>query len=162
MSDLLARLKAGRAAIRRVKLGDVELGLRILTEQDYLEAGIATAAAMRQAHLEVNLGTADTWEQEKASQLLARALVDPDTGRPVAPGAKGLREAVTREQREFLIGEYIAHEREFSPTSGVLSDDEFGRLLEEVKKTPATTSLDDSSFATLKRLVRFLADPQRI
>lgn len=157
MIDLLSRLKAGRSSLGVVTLGDVKIGLRILTEQDYLEAQIATDVAMREAGLELGLSTADAFESEKASQLLARALVDIDSGNLLVSSAKGLREAISRDQKSILIEAYLAHEKKFSPSERTMNDEEFSALLDEVKKTPQTVHSSDLNTGTLKRLITALA-----
>lgn len=162
MSDLLSRLKAGRSAIASVKIGEVEFGLRVLTEQDYLEAGFATEAAMKAADMALSVSTADLFEDEKASQLLARALVDPSTNKRAAVSAKALREALTRGDRSYLAECYLEHEKQFSPSERSLSDKEFAGLIEEVKKNPETPRLNDLNFATLKRLITALVSPPAI
>jgi hypothetical protein len=159
MSDLLARLKAGRAAVGQVTVGDVMFGLRLLTEQDYLTAQIATEAAMKEAGLELSVSTAEAFEAEKASQLLVRALIDPASGRPVADTAKALREAICRDQKASLIDAYLAHEKAYAPSERTLSEDEFTALLDEVKKNPKMTLSSDLSSDTLKRLITVLVSP---
>jgi len=156
-ADLLKRLRAGRGTLAPVEVAGVPMGLRLLTEQDYMDAGLAVDSTMRAAGVELNMASAELFEREKASQLLARALVDPTTTKPVAPTAQGLREALSREDSEWLIARYLDHEKRHSPKE--LDDAEFADLLEEVKKNAATTRLDDSSFATLKRLINYLASP---
>jgi hypothetical protein len=159
MSELLNRLKAGRAAIGKVSVGGVELGLRVLSEQDYLDAQIATELAMNTAGLVLGLSTAEAFESEKASQLLARAVVDPLSGALLATSAQALRLAVSREEQAFIIDAYLAHEKMFSPSERTLDAVEFSGLLEEVKKTPQSPPLSDLSIATLKRLITALACP---
>lgn len=156
-SDLLARLKAGRAAVARVRVGEVELGLRVLTEQDYLDAQIATVQVMQAVGIDLSMASSEAYESEKASQLLARALVDPDSGQPLAPSAHKLRAALTRDEKELLIVAYMAHEKRFSPSERTLGEEEFTALLAEVKKNASTTDLSASSTDTLKRLITALA-----
>lgn len=156
MSDLLARLKAGRAAVGQVTVDGVTFGLRLLTEQDYLAAQIATEVAMREAGMELSVSTAEAFEAEKSSQLLVRALIDPASGEPVAQTAQALREATYRDQQASLINAYLAHEKQYSPSERTLSDDELTALLEEVKKSPAMMLSSVSSSDTLKRLITAL------
>lgn len=159
MSDLLARLKAGRAAVGQITVEGITFGLRLLTEEDYLAAQVATEAAMREAGLELSISTAEAFEAEKSSQLLVRALIDPGTGKPVAGTAKALREAVYRDQQMALINAYLAHEKTFSPSERTLSEHDFSVLLEEVKKSPEPTLSSDLSTDTLKRLITALVSP---
>jgi len=166
MHDLLNKLKAGGAAIRRVTLprkeGDgPELGLRVLTEADYLAAGLAGIDTLRAAgHEDANLANSELFEGSKVTELLARALVDPADGKPLAKNAAELRGVLTRADKVFLIDQYLDHEREFSPSEANMDGEAFAELLAEVKKNPATPRLSDSSSVTLKRLVRSLAEPE--
>ena len=152
-NDLLSRLKSGAAAVGTVTVEGVTFGLRLLTEQDYLEAQIATESAMKEAEMALSVSTAESFEAEKASQLLARALVDPDTGKPVAASAKVLRQAISRDQKMMLIDAYLDHEKAFSPSERTLSDADLAALLDTLKKTPETTVLNGLSTTTLKRLI---------
>lgn len=153
MSDLLERLKSGKSAVAKVTISDVDFGLRVLSEQDYLEAGMAAEAAMKAAGVELSVATAELFETEKSSQLLLRALVNPADNKAVATTAKELRAALSREEVAYLIEQYLSHEKTISPSERNLSDDDLMALLEEVKKTPQTPRLNDLSFATLKRLI---------
>ncbi|WP_295756011.1 hypothetical protein [Undibacterium sp.] len=159
MSDLLARLKAGQSAIGCVHLGELEFGLRLLTEQDYMDASFAVDAAMKAANIELSMATSELFESEKSSQLLLRALVDVDANKPVASNAKQLREAISRDQKNLLIEAYLSHEKAYSPSERNMSDEDFAELIEEVKKNPTTPLLNDSSTVTLKRLITTLALP---
>jgi hypothetical protein len=159
MSGLLARLKAGRAAVGQVTVDGVTFGLRLLTEQDYLAAQIATEAAMREAGMELSVSTAEAFEAEKSSQLLVRALIDPANSQPVAETAQALREATYRDQQASLVNAYLAHEKTFSPSERTLTDDELSALLEEVKKNPETMLSSVSNIDTLKRLITVLVSP---
>lgn len=153
MSDLLERLKAGKSAVAKVTISGVDFGLRVLSEQDYLEAGMAAEAAMKAAGVELSVATAELFETEKSSQLLLRALVNPADNKAVAMTAKELRAALSREEVAYLIEQYLSHEKTISPSERNLSDDDLMALLEEVKKTPQTPRLNDLSFAMLKRLI---------
>lgn len=160
MTDLLTRLKAGRSAIRRVNLADdVIVGLRLLTDQDYLEAGVAAEEAMKARKIEVSVSSAELFEHEQTSQFLARAVVDPDTGERLFQTAEALRKALTRSQKSALVAAYLEHEKTYAPSEGNLGEAEFQKLLEAVKKTPETATLNDLSFDTLRRLIVTLAAP---
>lgn len=156
MSALLERLKAGKSAIAHVTVGGVPFGLRVLSEQDYVDAGFAVEAAMKAAGVELSVSSADLFEAEKSGQLLARALVDLETGIPVAADPCALRSVLSRDEMAYLIERYLDHEKTISPSERNLSEDALVELLEEVKKTPQTPRLNDSSSATLKRLITIL------
>lgn len=153
MSDLLDRLKAGKSAIVKVSLNGVDFGLRVLNEQDYLDAGIAAEAAMKASGVEMSLSSADLFEAEKTSQLLVRALVDVSNGQPITADVKVLRSALSREESIALIEAYLAHEKSVSPSERNMSESDLLGVIEAVKKTPETTSLNGLSIATLKKLI---------
>lgn len=163
MSDLLAKLKAGRAAIGRVTLGKddgaVTFGLRLLLESDYFQAGIDANAALKAKSIAFDVESAELFESEKAAQLMARFLVDPDTGERVCKDAATVREAFTREEHGFLAQAYLDHERQFSPSERTLSTAEMTALIDDVKKSRQTMCLNNLSSLTLKKLVQFLACP---
>lgn len=150
---LLEKLKHAGAARYPVALGDASLTLRLLSEKDYGAAGLAAHQAF--ADVELTPTSAELYERHLANLLLAQAVLDPETGKPVFESADQLAETLTREQKAFLLDEYLGFERDYSPTR--MSDDAFDALLDEVKKTPQTARLNASSTATLKRLVRCLA-----
>ncbi len=163
MSDLLARLKAGRSSIGRVTLGAgdsaVVLGLRLLLESDYFQAGMDANAALKAKGLTFDVESAELFESEKAAQLMARFLVDPDTSDRICKDATAVREAFTREEHGFIAQAYLEHEKKFSPSERTLSNNDMTKLIDEVKKTQLTTCLNNLSSLMLKKLALFLACP---
>lgn len=167
MHEQLEKLKAGTSAVRKVRLPRAgndgpELGLRILTEADYLEAGLAGIETLRKSgHQDANVSNSPLYEQANASELLARALVDPATGQALAQHAGELRGVLSRADKAYLIEQYLDHEREFSPSEANMSAEDFAALLDEVKKSPETPRLLGFSTAMLRRLVLSLAEPEQ-
>ncbi|MFA5826285.1 MAG: hypothetical protein WC825_09980 [Gallionellaceae bacterium] len=159
MSDLLDRLKAGKAAIGKVSLHGIQFGMRILSEQDYLSAGLAVEAAMKAAGIEFSTSSVELFEMEKSGQLLVRFLVDPVSGQPVAEDAESLRDSLSREEVAHLIEKYLEHERTVSPSERNMPEGELLKLFEAVKKTPETPLLNGLSSVTLRRLITILASP---
>jgi hypothetical protein len=159
VSELLNKLKASGGAVRAVQLRDVTLGLRILNDQDYLDAGCAALEEMKSRGIEFGMASADLFEAEKASQLLVLALVDPENGKPLAGIAKQVRSAFSSAEKQWLIQQYLDHEREWSPSERTMTPEQFAELVETVKKTPETALSIDSSSATLRRLLLTLASP---
>lgn len=158
--DILAKLKASNLAIRTVVLGDVSVGLRILTEADALAAQIGSYQSLAALDLKLTVETADLADTDSNSQLLVLAIVDIETRTPLFKSAEQLREVLSREQRRFLIAEYLEHEQEYSPFPGKnMPDGEFNALLESLKKTPSIADLRGLSSATLRRLVLSLVWP---
>lgn len=159
MSGLLAQLKASGSAIRVVVVTGISFGLRILNDQDYLDADLAALAFMKKNEVVFATESAETFEQEKATQLLFRALVNPETGVRAAKTSAEVRESLSRDQKAFLIKEYLEHERQCAPKEETMPEEEFAALLDSVKKKPERMSLSDLSTEALKRLILSLASP---
>jgi hypothetical protein len=157
MSNILDKLKASRDVIKPIVIGDVVLGMRILTERDYQDAGWAANALLDNFKTELKPSNADLFESEKATQLLQRFIVDPDSKKPVFSSAEEVLAALTRSERNYIGAAYFDFEREHSPSERTMSSKEFDELLEEVKKKPETQRLNDLSGAMLKKLVSSLA-----
>jgi hypothetical protein len=73
--------------------------------------------------------------------------------------ADEVRETLTRDQRQLISAAYLDFEKEYSPNLSRMSDVEFDALLDEVKKNPSSTRLNDLNTATLKKLITILASP---
>lgn len=159
MSELLERLKAGKSAISKVGINGVQFGMRVLSEQDYLEAGLAVEAAMKAADIVMSTSSVELFEMEKSGQLMVRFLVDPVSGKPVAEDAGELRGAMSREEVAHLIEQYLEYEAAFSPSERNMPDDKLMEILEAVKKTPGNPPLNGLSSATLRRLITTLVSP---
>lgn len=159
MSDLLSRLKAGRDFTKTFPLGELTLGLRLLVESDYQAAGWAANALLVQHDTELTTANADLFESEKATQLMLRFLIDPATGKPLFSSAEEVRSTLSREERNAVGAAYYDFEREYSPSERTMSEAEFGRLLDDVKKKRDPLALNGLSGALLKRLVLSLATP---
>ena len=159
--SLLEKLKAGKSANKTVTLDGVEFGLRLLSENDYFEAGLAVIDLFKGKKIDdVNLANAEMFETEKSLQLLLRALVEPGTDEPVASSPLQLRNALSRENKAWLISQYLEFEKEYSPLAGRnMPEDEFSTLLDTLKKTPETVNLSDLNSETLRKLITALVFP---
>ena len=158
MEDLLSRLKAGKALVHSVSLNQVQVHLKLLTEQDYMQAGLDVLAYFEQRRIGFSTASAELFEAEKATQLLLLALVDA-AGNPLPISADQLRKTLSRNEKFYLVEQYLELEKRYSPSERTLSEDEFSTLLDTVKKTPQTSNLNDLSFDTLKKLITTLASP---
>lgn len=158
--DLLAKLKASRDVVKTFKLGDVTLGLRILTERDHQEAGWAANKLLDEYKTELKVSNADLFESEKATQLIQRFVIDPSTRAPVFATAELVLDTLSRDERNAIGDAYYNFEKEYSPSERTLTDAEFTTLLDDVKKKPDMTPLSGLSGALLKRLIISLAAPQ--
>lgn len=157
MSSILEKLKAGRSATKTFKLGEVEIGLRLLVERDYQEAGWAANDLLAENKAELKSANADLFESEKATHLIQRFLIDPISKAPVFASADEVLDVLTRDERAVIGTAYFDFEREYSPSERTMSTAEFDALLDDVKKKPDHTHLNDLSGAMLKRLVTTLA-----
>lgn len=155
--SLLERLKHGRDAVATVTVNGVDIGLRILTEQDYQIAHMAAAVMLAEHETDFSMATADAFEAEKALQLIALSAIDPATKKPVFSSPDEARAVLMRGDRDLISEKYLIHERAFSPSGRNLTDSEFTALLEDVKKNPEKALLSDLSIDTLKRLITTLA-----
>lgn len=155
--DILAKLKASRDIVKPFKLGDIALGLRILTERDHQEAGWAANALLAEYKTELKPSNADLFESEKATQLIQRFVVDPATKKPVFATAEQVLDTLSRDERNAIGEAYYDFEREYSPSERTMTDAEFSALLEDVKKKPDMLYLNDLSGALLKKLIISLA-----
>lgn len=154
----LEKLKAGKSHIKVIPLGGVSLGMRLLTERDYQEAGWAAVDLLEDHKAELNPANADLFDSEKATQLIQRFVVEPISQEPVFPDAESVLDTLTRAERNHLADQYFDFEKEYSPSERTMTEAEFTALLEDVKKKPDPTVLNDFSGALLKRLVLSLVD----
>ncbi|WP_031438173.1 hypothetical protein [Methylobacter tundripaludum] len=156
--NLLERLRAGKSVIKTVTLNGVDLGLRLLSENDYLEAGLAVIDFFKARKIDdVNLANSDLFEDEKTIQLLFRALVMPGSGDPVTESVLLLRKSLDREDKAYLIKQYLEFEKEYSPMAGYnMAEAEFEALFDTLKKTPETVNLSALNSETLVRLITAL------
>jgi len=161
MSDLLSRLKLGTRATKLVLWpGDTEhVLLRILSQTQRQEATFATEQLFKSAKIELNMVTASEYESEQATQMLYRAVRDPAApDEPVCPNITEFRKALTADTKRILLDEYVAFEKDISPSPDNLSSEEFDKILSDLKKNPSQTLSNISSISTLKRLCVTMAN----
>lgn len=162
MSDLLERLKAGTSAITEVYIGEDKLAVRALSEIDRESAQLAASAYFKGLDVELSATTVEAFDAEVASQVLLRAVIDPDTRKPIFASSSILKQTLTADTKRELLNAYVLHEQNISPRAGAMPDEEFTELIETVKKTPQTTRLLNCSGVTLRRLIVSLVSPQSI
>jgi hypothetical protein len=161
MSDLLQKLKLGKDSVKLVNFPGTtqKVALQILSQHELQLATFNTDRLFQTEKITVNMVNADDWDQEKATQILFLALRDPaDMEQPIAKNITEFRKALTKDEKEVLIDEYLTFEKDVSPRSETLSDDEFDRVVSDVKKN--ADSIYSSNFSTnmLKKLVHTLAN----
>ena len=162
MSGLLDKLKLGTSNIKLVKWpgSDVQVTLRILSQQDVQEAHFATERLFKSNKIEISMVTADEYTSEKSTQILFRCIRNPENlETPICNTIEEFRRSITRAERDVLIEEYLGFEAECSPSPDNLSNDEFDKVLSDLKKKPAETLGNITSISTLKKLLLIMASP---
>lgn len=157
----LEKLLLGTENVRPIRWPgtDVTVSLRVLNQQDLQEASFATERLFQAQKLPYNTWLFDTYQGEQETQILYRALREPETNQPLFPNISEFRKALTYETKKILIEEYLAHNKECSPSPDGLSDSEFDRLTEDLKKKPAETVGALTNLSTVKRLLLFTVCP---
>jgi hypothetical protein len=143
MSDILAKLKQGTNHIKlSVFPGTTQaIAFKILSQQDLQDAAFATERLFTSSKIELNLASAQEYDEEKSTQILFRALRDPaKQDETVAPDITTFRKLLTREEKAVLIDEYLTFEKDCSPRSDTLSSEEFDKLVSDLKKKPDSIS----------------------
>jgi hypothetical protein len=159
MSDLLQRLKLGSDNVKLIDWPgtDKKVALKILSQQDTQLAAFDTERIFKSNKIEISMVTAEEYESEKSTQILYRALRDPEKlSEAIAGTITEFRSLLSREEKKLLIDQYLAFESECSPSPDNLSNEEFDRLVESVKKKVEQTLGSVSNIGTLKRLITTL------
>jgi hypothetical protein len=157
----LKTLLAGTDNVKPIKWPgtDVTVNLRVLNQQDLQEASFATEKLFLAQKLPYNTWMYDTYSGEQETQVLYRALRNPENDQPLWPSITEFRKALTYETKKLLCVEYKAHETECSPNPNELSADEFDRLTQDLKKKPEEIIGACTNISTLKRLLLFTVCP---
>jgi len=160
--SLLEKLKAGKKNIKVLKFPGTEedVGLQLLSNHDLQESVFAAENYFKKAGIEIVSTVLDSYEDERTTQLLFRALKDPARPQnPFAATVDELRRNLTKEEKEILTDEYLQFERECSPNFRQMSDEEFETLWVDLKKNPKAI-LSSLPSIMLRRLLLYLASQQ--
>jgi hypothetical protein len=161
--NLIEKLKAGKRNIRTLAYPgtEEEIGITVLSEAETRDAIFATEREFKKGEIEVSTMTLGAYTSENNTQVLFRALVDPKrqkkdgTYERLFKDMDEFRDLLRREEKEILIEEYNAFEKECSPSPRDLSEEELEALADDLKKN--LTLGTDSSFRTLQQLTIYLA-----
>lgn len=162
MSDLLSKIKLGTDNVKLVDWPGTQtkVALKILSQSDLQSATFDTDRLFKTEKIEVSMVNASTYDDEKAVQILYRALRDPaKMTEPVCSTIIEFRKALTRSERDILIDEYLTFEKDVNPASEALSDGELDKVVSEIKKKPEMINGSNYSTASLKKLITILASP---
>lgn len=140
---LLERLGRGRDLRKRVTWpgGTLELDLQVLSRgetADALSAAVSacTARGIDQASTSVRAVEART--DEEITQILARAIRDAETGRPLFASAEELASIATDDELVALFNAYADHRHDVDPDLGEMPEEEFRALEDALKKKDET------------------------
>lgn len=161
--DILERLKAGKKNITTLNFPGTEneIALTVLTEAEVQEAIFEAERHFKKSDMPITATTLSAYNSEVNTQMLVRALVDPAKQKPdgtyerIFKAAAELRGLSTSAQKAELIEAYNAFEAECSPSPDKMSNAEFEKLFDNIKKNPLNGN--NLSSATAKKLVLFLA-----
>lgn len=137
--SLLKKLKAGTNNKKTINFPGTagEVVLRVLSEAERQAAAFATEKRFEVMKIDPSLMTADVYESEKTTQLLFRALEDPEKeGGAIASNIDEFREMITLDEKDIIVDEYTALEQECSPALDSMSEEAVDELLESLKKKP--------------------------
>lgn len=139
MSDqtLLARLKAGKHNYKDVVFPGTGTTIRIqiLSNQDTHDAAIAADRLFRELEVAIGFHNVTDFANEKTTQELYRACIDPETKKRIAASVTEFRTLTTPEERNWLIEQYNALAEECNPSPVSLTNEEFDAIVEKVKKS---------------------------
>ena len=105
MSSLLEKLKAGKRNVRIIRFPGTEqkAALRALSNADLQEAAFATENHFKSKNIEITTTTIEAYEDENTTQILFRALRNPDDpDQPFAKSVDELRSLLTRDEKDYL------------------------------------------------------------
>jgi len=132
-------------------------GIVVLTEEEIEEAGIEASVRLEDARKRMDaINYQERFAQECSVQLLWRALIDPETHRPVALTADELRQHLTTDLMAYFVDIYNEHQMQMSPISmdPTLSKRETREVIEALKKDPEDLLIGAYGADALRHLLR--------
>jgi hypothetical protein len=159
MSDLLQRLKAGTANVKRIKWpgSEAEVAIRVANSNDELAASTATDKYFKAEGIDVNAQNLEVYLSERNTQLLYRCIADPETGEALGTITE-FRGLLTQGVRDVLVDEFAAWQKECSPNPDNTPPEEYDRLVAMVKKNVEVIDTKVSSISLARRLLRSLVE----
>lgn len=157
--SLIEKLKAGKRNIKTIKFPGTEedVTIQIPSNADLQESVFAAERKFKAEEIAVSTSTLDAYEDERTTQILFRALRDPqDAKKPCFVSADELRRFLTKEEKDFLVAEYTAFEQECSPQLARMTDEQFNELWAALKKSPESR-LNALNSGLQRKLLLYLA-----
>jgi len=155
--DLLERIKTSGHHKQRIKWpgSEEDIDMRLCAEEDYLRASIATDKTFSDTR--ISLLDKDAYNSELETQLLFRILENPETGKQLFNRITDFRMVLVPEIKDKLVEEMNKLHEEYSPNPVEMSDEEFDKLVVNIKKNVEQTIGNVSSLSTLRRLTIYMA-----
>ena len=110
------KFKAGKRNTKTIKFPgtDQDIIITVLSEAELQDAALATEKLFKFSGIEINPRTLDIYESEKTTQILYRALRDPEDSGPIASNIKEFRSLLTTDEKDILVEEYLSFKIECS------------------------------------------------
>jgi hypothetical protein len=159
--SLAERLKAGtNNPVKRTNWPgtDMEIGIKVLSEKDFSEAGLAADKLYFEANISVTTQNIQDYLVERDVQILYRAIVDPENPKkPLFAGITDFKALLTRGVREILVAEANTYQDLCSPNPYNMEEAEFDSLFLSVKKNYPQTTSSISNIFLARKLINALA-----
>lgn len=154
--SLLKNIKAGTKCRKVVTFPgtDKKFDFRLISEQDKQSGNFAADALYKENA--ISFHNVNDYQNEKTLQQLYRACVELGTDTAIAENITEFRSLLTGRERDILVEEYNQFDEEFNPSPDTMSNEEFDKLVHDLKKKPMETVGSCSSLPTLRRLCIFL------
>ena len=158
---LLDKIKAGTNHYRETVWpgSDETVLLRVLNMEDYTTVFQETDKLFK--GISIGIANADDFNSEKENFMVYYSLTDPVSKKRLFKDITEFRKSVTPEIREILAEELDALHTEVSPDPYHVSNEEFDKLLFDLKKNSVKTVGSVSNIFTLRKLVVYLAAPPK-
>ncbi len=135
----VARLGRGRDLKTRCTWpgGTLEFDFRVLTQAERVEADDNARKALSARGIDPDVDSELVW-MERATHILALAICDADTGKPLFDSGDELARCATEDELSRLAKLYARHRTATDPDLDALTDDEVAEIEECLKKKDLT------------------------
>ena len=161
MDSFLKTLKAGTENHKLIEwpgLSGNNVAIRVLSVNELQQAVIDTERFFQNAKITVSmhgsLAMVDEFEAERITQILYRAIRDPEhLDQPIAANITEFRSNISNQERDALGKEYMAFEKECSPAPENSTNEELEAMYQDIKKNYQQAIGNVSSISTAKKLM---------
>ncbi len=157
MSDIYNKIKAIKPYTRIKWPGtdDVYVRLYIANHEIIKTASIAAEDTFKNITIAVH--NVEAYRFEKMMQIFYR-IIKTDDGKDLCTMSE-FRKIVTPDIFEWLDDEHEVLQEKHAPSIDEMSQKDFDKLIQDLKKKPEATLLGNCSIYTLRRACLFLASP---